>query len=158
LQENRLIIHRMIEGKSCQTQRSIIASNVHVRGPADYLAVCTGDSDCLRCLTITHEEIFHEPRDYCKRQTRSSHFARRKFFMCLLRVLPRSLCRSLFPAVTGYKLLLPDWRGYLIGFFALVWVANQYMSIYSRVRLDIQHQRIEIKAEQQEMNRQQEAA
>jgi hypothetical protein len=100
--------------------------------------------------TITHEEIFHEPRDYCKQQTRSGNLARRKFFY----VFTCEYCLShyvslFFVLITGYKLLLPDWRGYLIGFFALVWVANQYMSIYARLRLDIQHERMEIKAEEQ---------
>jgi hypothetical protein len=47
--------------------------------------------------------------------------------------------------ITGYKLLLEDWRGYLIGGFALVWVANQYMSLYGRLRLDIKRERVEIK-------------
>ena len=32
--------------------------------------------------------------------------------------------------------------------FALVWVANQYMSIYARLRLDIQHERVAIKTEE----------
>jgi hypothetical protein len=40
--------------------------------------------------------------------------------------------------------LLEDWRGYLIAGFALVWVANQYMSIYGRLRLDIKRERVEI--------------
>ncbi len=109
--------------------------------------------------TITHEEIFHEPRDYCKQQTRSRHLARRKFFY----VFTCEYCLShyvalFFLVVTGYKLLLPGWRGYLIGFFALVWVANQYMSIYARLRLDIQHERIEIKAEEEGIDRPQKAA
>ena len=29
--------------------------------------------------------------------------------------------------------------------FALVWVANQYMSIYNRLRLDIKSEQVEIK-------------
>ena len=53
--------------------------------------------------------------------------------------------------VTRYKLLYPDWRGYLVAFFALVWVANQYMSIYNRLRLDIKHEQVEIKAEEQKV-------
>ena len=109
--------------------------------------------------TITHEEIFREPRDYCKQQTRSAHPARRNFFY----VFTCEYCLSHYVAlffllITGYKLLLPDWRGYLIGFFALVWVANQYMSIYARLRLDIQNERIEIKAEEEEIKRPQRAA
>jgi hypothetical protein len=51
----------------------------------------------------------------------------------------------LFLAITRYKLLYDDWRGYLIGGFALVWIANQYMSIYAHLRLDIRKDRIEIK-------------
>jgi len=47
--------------------------------------------------------------------------------------------------LTRYKLLFPDWRGYLIGGFALVWIANQYMSLYAHLRLDIRKERIEIK-------------
>ena len=38
-----------------------------------------------------------------------------------------------------------DWRGYLIALFALVWIANQYMSIYAHLRLDIRKDRVEIK-------------
>ncbi|HTT20534.1 MAG TPA: hypothetical protein VMG82_16410 [Candidatus Sulfotelmatobacter sp.] len=33
--------------------------------------------------------------------------------------------------------------------FALVWIANQYMSIYNRLRLDIKHEQVEIKADEQ---------
>jgi hypothetical protein len=115
----------------------------------------------IACIawTITHEEIFHEPRDYCKRRSQSGNFTRRKFFY----VFTCEYCLSHYVAlfillITGYKLLLPGWRGYLIGFFALVWVANQYMSVYARLRLDIQHERIEIKTEEKEMNRPQKAA
>jgi len=109
--------------------------------------------------TITHEEVFREPRDYCKQQTQSGNFPRRKFFY----VFTCEYCLSHYVAlffllITGYKLLLPDWRGYLIAFFALVWVCNQYMSIYARLRLDIQHERIEIKAEEKAIQRPQKAA
>jgi hypothetical protein len=54
----------------------------------------------------------------------------------------------MFLIITGYKLLFNDWRGYLMALFALVWVANQYMSIYARLRLDIQHERVAIKTEE----------
>lgn len=35
-----------------------------------------------------------------------------------------------------------------MAFFALVWIANQYMSIYNRLRLDIKHEQVEIKADE----------
>jgi hypothetical protein len=38
------------------------------------------------------------------------------------------------------------WRGYLISGFALVWVANVYMSIFARLRLNIKRERVEISA------------
>jgi hypothetical protein len=47
--------------------------------------------------------------------------------------------------ITRYKLLYKDWRGYLVSGFALVWIANQYMSIYAHLRLDIRKDRVEIK-------------
>jgi hypothetical protein len=50
---------------------------------------------------------------------------------------------AFFLFVTGYRLLFDDWRGYLVGGFALVWVANQYMSLYNRLRLDIKSEKIE---------------
>ncbi len=50
-----------------------------------------------------------------------------------------------FLIITRYQLLYADWRGYLVGGFALVWIANQYMSVYGRLRLDIKRERVEIK-------------
>ena len=100
--------------------------------------------------TVTHEELFREPREYCVRRSRTSRrFSHRKFFY----VFTCEYCFSHYVALfflllTGYRLLLPDWRGYLIGFFALVWIANVYMSIFGRLRLDIKSERVEIEAKQ----------
>ena len=47
--------------------------------------------------------------------------------------------------ITGYKLLYADWRGYLIGGFALVWIANVYMSLFRIIRLDIKKDKTVIK-------------
>ena len=52
---------------------------------------------------------------------------------------------AFFLFITHYKLLYNDWRGYLVALFALVWIANQYMSIYAHLRLDIRKDRVEIK-------------
>jgi hypothetical protein len=57
---------------------------------------------------------------------------------------------TLFLVITRFKLLYPDWRGYLISLFALVWIANQYMSIYNHLRLDIKHEQVEIRAKEKE--------
>jgi hypothetical protein len=97
--------------------------------------------------TVTHEEIFREPRDYCARQSDTHRlFALRKLYF----IFTCEYCFShyvtvFFLLITRYKLLYDDWRGYLIGGFALVWISNQYMSIYAHLRLDIRRDRVEIK-------------
>jgi hypothetical protein len=47
---------------------------------------------------------------------------------------------------TDYKLLLSDWRGYIIAGFSLVWIANVYMSLYARIKIDIKKEKTEIEA------------
>ena len=106
----------------------------------------------IACIawTVTHEEIFREPRDYCKRQCKDApSLLQRKFFY----LFTCEFCFSHYITITvliftRYKLLVQDWRGYVLALFALVWIANQYMSIYARLRLDIQQERIAIKAEE----------
>jgi hypothetical protein len=100
--------------------------------------------------TITHEEVFREPREYCLRLRSSARsLLRRKFFYlftceyCFSHYIAAAVV-----AITRYRLLFPDWRGYLISFFSLVWIANQYMSIYNRLRLDIKHEKVEIEADE----------
>lgn len=103
--------------------------------------------------TITHEEVFREPRDYCLRQSEESHrfFSRKFFFVFTCEYCFSHYVAAFFLIITGYKLLYQDWRGYLIGGFALVWVANQYMSVYSHLRLDIRKERVEIKHVEQKV-------
>jgi hypothetical protein len=106
----------------------------------------------IACIawTITHEEVFRESRDYCQQQSKQARsLPRRKFFY----LLTCEYCFSHYVAagflvITRFRLLYSDWRGYLIAFFALVWVANQYMSIYNHLRLDIKHEQVEIKAQE----------
>ena len=49
---------------------------------------------------------------------------------------------------TGFKLLINDWRGYVLAGFALVWVANVYMSIYNLIRSSLKVENIEAKIEE----------
>jgi hypothetical protein len=104
--------------------------------------------------TVTHEEVFREPRQYCQQEcVRAQSLIRRKFFYLFI----CEYCFSHYVAaavllVVRYKLLYVNWRGYFVAFFALVWVANQYMSIYNRLRLDIKHEQVEIKADKQKVD------
>jgi hypothetical protein len=98
--------------------------------------------------TITHEEVFREPRDYCKQKSESDPTLwRRKFFY----LFTCEYCFSHYVAaafliITRFQLMYSDWRGYLVSLFALVWVANLYMSVFAHLKLDIHHERIEIKS------------
>jgi hypothetical protein len=101
---------------------------------------------------VTHEEVFREFREYfARRSQRADSLWRRKFFY----LFTCEYCFShyvtvLFLVITRYKLLYDDWRGYLIAVFALVWVANLYMGLFGRLRLDIKKERVEIKEKEQE--------
>ncbi len=105
--------------------------------------------------TITHEEVFREPREFCQRCSQQSSSAlRRKFFY----LFTCEYCFShyvtiAFLGITRFQLLYQGWRGYVLALFALVWVSNIYMSIYNRLRLDIKHEHIEIKADEQQLPR-----
>src|SRR5512138_2675142 len=80
--------------------------------------------------TITHEEVFKEAREFCHRKSNACRgLLQRKFFYLFTCEYCFSHYVTLFFLIlTGYKLLLLDWRGYIIAWFALVWVANQYMT------------------------------
>lgn len=101
----------------------------------------------IACIawTVTHEEVFREPREYCKRRSQACRrwYERKFFYLFTCEYCFSHYIAALFLVITRFKLLFADWRGYLVALFALVWIANQYMSIYDRLRLDIKSERIE---------------
>ena len=52
--------------------------------------------------------------------------------------------------ITEFKLLNEDWRGYLVSFFALVFVANVYMSLFGYLRQSLKSEKIEAKLKDNE--------
>jgi hypothetical protein len=104
--------------------------------------------------TVTHEDIFREPREYCAERSRNCpELLKRKFFY----LFTCEYCFSHYVTIgfiilTRYKLLLSDWRGYFIALFALVWVANVYMGIFGRLRLGIKSERKEIEIKEETLN------
>ena len=101
----------------------------------------------IACIawTVTHEEIFKEPRDYCVKKSQACRkLLERKFFY----LFTCEYCFShyitlIFLIITKYHLVFDDWRGYLIGGFALVWMANIYMSIFGFVRVGLKKEKME---------------
>lgn len=106
----------------------------------------------IACIawTVTHEEVFRELHEWCVAKSKTSrHLYQRKFFY----LFTCEYCFShyvtiFFLILTRYKLLLNDWRGYVIAGFALVGVANLYMSVFAHLRLEIKHERVEIEKEE----------
>ena len=97
--------------------------------------------------TVTHEEVFREPREFCVDRSKSCRrwYQRKFFYLFTCEYCFSHYVTAFFLFVTRYKLLYEDWRGYLLALFALFWVANQYMSLYNRLRLDIKSEKIETK-------------
>ena len=96
--------------------------------------------------TVTHEELFREFHDSCvTRSEKSRRLAVRKFFY----LFTCEYCFSHYVSagmllITRFTLLYDDWRGWLITWFALVWVANHLISVFGRLRLGIRSERLEI--------------
>lgn len=95
--------------------------------------------------TVTHEEVFREPREFCVKKSKScGTIWQRKFYY----LFTCHYCFSHYVVIvmliiTGYKLIFDDWRGYLISGFSLVWIANFYMSLYAFIRYGMKHQKME---------------
>jgi hypothetical protein len=45
-------------------------------------------------------------------------------------------------------MVFEGWRGYLVAWLALVWIANVYMCLFNRLRLDIKHESVAIAVDQ----------
>ncbi|MEP7144453.1 MAG: hypothetical protein ABI707_16325 [Ferruginibacter sp.] len=109
----------------------------------------------IACIswTITREEIFREPRTFCERKSQESrNLLQRKFFY----LFTCEYCFShyialFFLIITRYHLLYNNWRGYIVAFFALVWIANVYMSLFGRVRVGMKREGVEAKIKEVEL-------
>ncbi len=103
--------------------------------------------------TVTHEEVFREPREFCKRMSQDCKaLPQRKFFY----LFTCEYCFSHYVSALAlwmfrFRLLYAGWRGYLIAWLAVVWIANVYMSVFNLLRLDIKHENVTIAVEQAEL-------
>ena len=103
--------------------------------------------------TVTHEEVFREPREYCvDRSVKGKSILERKFFY----LFTCEYCFShyivlIFLFITNYQFLYDGWRGYLIAFFSLVWIANIYMSLFGFLRVGMKKEGVEAKIKEAEL-------
>jgi hypothetical protein len=96
--------------------------------------------------TVTHEEVFRELREWgeAKRRQASSLFTRK-----LLYLLACEFCFSFYVAfaavaIMRFRVLDGGWRGFMVAWLSEVWIANVYMSLYAKIRLDMRKDRVDI--------------
>jgi hypothetical protein len=114
----------------------------------------------IACIawTVTHEEVFREPRDFCvEKSKKEKSLLKRKFFY----LFTCEYCFShyvtiFFLIITKYQLLFEGWRGYLIAGFSLVWVANMYMSLFGRLRIDLKSEKLEAQLKEEALKKEEE--
>src|SRR6185312_1823340 len=111
-----------------------------------YLFIMALAVSCI-AWTVTHEEVFREPREYCEKKSQESKTlgARKFFYLFTCEYCFSHYIVLIFLIITKYQLLYTGWRGYLVAFFALVWIANVYMSLFGFIRVGMKSERIESK-------------
>jgi len=111
----------------------------------------------IACIawTVTHEEVFREPREYCVERSRNSRtiYQRKFFYLFTCEYCFSHYVTLAFIIFADYKLLLSDWRGYVIAGFALVFVANLYMSLMALLRQSIKKEKTEIRVLEKEVKK-----
>jgi hypothetical protein len=97
--------------------------------------------------TVTHEEIFSEPRNFCKTKSLNSKsiISRKFFYLFTCEYCFSFYVTALLLIITKYQLLFNDWRGYLVAGFSLIWIANIYMSLFLFIRTDIKKEGLDAK-------------
>lgn len=92
--------------------------------------------------TVTQEEIFAEPREWCGKMSKEadSIFVRKFFYVWTCEYCFSHWVTFAILLITGFRILIDDWRGFFLAFFLLPWISNQWMSIYRRLRVAIKHE------------------
>lgn len=114
-----------------------------------WLFVLAGPVACA-AWTVTHEELFAELRAWCIRQSRQRRgiLVSKFFYVFTCEYCFSHYVAAVAIAVTGFRLLVDGWPGLLIAWLSVVWVANVYMSLFVRLRLDIKRERVELNVEE----------
>ena len=103
--------------------------------------------------TVTHEEIFREPREWAagRSRTAASLLERKFFYICTCEYCFSHYVAAAFIALMNFRMLVDDWRGWLIAWFAVVALANLYISLYGRLRVDIKSEGLEAKVKEKDL-------
>jgi hypothetical protein len=103
----------------------------------------------IACIawTVTHEELFREFREYALHRSvhDKSIWSRKFFYMFTCEYCFSHYVTFFLLLITHYTVFFSGFRGYMISFFSLVFVANIYMSLFGKIRTDIKKEKEEIK-------------
>lgn len=119
-----------------------------------YLFVLAIPIACI-AWTVTHEEVFREPREFCIRKSKicKSFFQRKFFYLFTCEYCFSHYVTVIFLFITKFQLIYEGWRGYLIAMFALVWVANVYMSLFGFIRVGMKKEKMDADIEEIKLNK-----
>ena len=113
-----------------------------------WLFVLSGVVACL-AWTVTHEKVLEEARVWCERYSedrRRPWWVRKWFYLFTCEYCFSHYVSAAVVGVTGFLVLMPGWSGFGIAWLSCVWVANLYMSLFGRLRLEIKRERVELGA------------
>ncbi|OWK97426.1 hypothetical protein AP75_11440 [Kaistella haifensis DSM 19056] len=108
--------------------------------------------DACIAWTVTHEEIFREPREFCIEKSQSCRklYQRKFFYLFTCEYCFSHYVTLFFLLITGFNIFFDDWRGYLVAFFIIVVAANIYMSLFAYLRQSLKLEKIEAKLKDNE--------
>lgn len=114
----------------------------------------------IACIawTVTREEIFREPREFCIEKSKlcKTLFQRKFFYLFTYEYCFSHYVTILFLFITKFQLLYSDWRGYLISGFALVWISNVYMSVFGFIRVGMKKEKMDADIEEIKLKKEKE--
>jgi hypothetical protein len=98
--------------------------------------------------TVVFEEIFQEARDWCKDRSQVCRrwYERKFFYLFTCEYCFSHYVTVIFLIITRFKLIFDDWRGYLLSFFSLVFIANALLNLYARLRVEIHKEKAVIQS------------
>jgi hypothetical protein len=122
-----------------------------------YLFVLAIPIACI-AWTVTREEVFREPREFCIAKSKycKTMLERKFFYLFTCEYCFSHYVTLLFLFITKFHLLYEGWRGYLIAAFALVWVANVYMSLFGFIRVGMKKEKMDADIEELKLKKEKE--
>lgn len=114
----------------------------------------------IACITwtVTREEIFKELREFCidKSKFCKTMFQRKFFYLFTCEYCFSHYVTLFFLFITEFQLIYDDWRGYIISMFALVWIANVYMSLFGFIRVGMKKEKMDADIEELKLKKEKE--